>query len=139
MAVKSDVQDEAHAEEIGNAITKIRAGFPISCLRPRQDFKAKDLAELMERSRGLVIVWGDVNWSWVADELEKFNAFARQGSKVGAVALYDPVPKQLDINSQDIRTINCSSDADPSSQHAEIAEFVQELRQLMQNGKNARP
>jgi hypothetical protein len=129
VAIKSDIQDQEHAKEVGKAIETYRADIPIVLLYPTPQIKAKDLDCLTSCSKGIVIIWGKVDLEWVLREIDWFNQVATKKVKAGALAICDPCPKQLEFGEQ-IGILKMSSDSDAADRKASVENYVKKLQEM---------
>jgi hypothetical protein len=129
VAIKSDIQDQEYAKEVGKAIETHRSDIPIMLLYPTPQIKAKDLDCLTSCSKGIVIIWGKVDLEWVLREIDWFNQVARTNVKAGALAICDPCPKQLEFGGK-IGILKMSSDSDAADRKASIDNYLKKLQEM---------
>jgi hypothetical protein len=135
VAVKSDVQDQDFARDVGKVIKTEAAesNIPVTaiCLQPQ--IKAWELDYVTAFSKGIVIIWGEVGVDWVLPEVDRFKQVAKQDDKVGAVVLCDPYPKSIELEGN-IKTMNLSSQANPAQIKADFGNYLKELQQALLRG-----
>lgn len=129
IAIKSDIQDQEYAKEVGNAIETCGSDIPLMPLYPTSQIKAKDLDCLTSCSKGIIIIWGKVDLKWVLSEIDWLNQVARTKIKVGALAICDPCPKQVEFGEK-IDILKMSSDSDTAGRKASIDNYLKKLQEI---------
>ncbi len=132
VAVRSDVNDSEMVAKFNQQVMQLPSKYPIKIMRATEMMSAADIDDLMDYAKGIVIVWGKIQFRWVLDEIEKFNNMPGRDKKAGVVALFDP-PKGRVFDDDDARLapIYLTSDANKAEAIEGISEFVERLGSLM--------
>lgn len=130
ITIKNDIDDKDYANEIIKAIENSESDMPINLIYASVDTKPEDLDRSSQFSVGIVIVWGDVEIPWILRQIESFNQVAREGEKIGAIAICGN-PQKPKIGGKDIEYLNLSSEVDDSSIKAEINKYIEKLQKIM--------
>ncbi len=132
IAVRSDVNDSEMVSKFNQQVMQLPSRYPIKIMRATEMMSAADIDDLMDYAKGIVIVWGKIQFRWVLDEIEKFNNMSGRDRKAGVVALFDP-PKGRVFDEADTRLapIYLTSDSNKSEAVEGISEFVERLETLM--------
>ena len=130
ITIKNDINDENYAKEVIEAIKNFESNIPINLIYASVDTKPEDLDRSSQFSVGIVIVWGDVEIPWILRQIESFNQVAREGEKIGAIAICGN-PQKPKIGGKDIEYLNLSSEVDDSSIKAEINKYIEKLQKIM--------
>ncbi len=130
ITIKHDIDDEDYANEVIKAIENCESEIPINLIYATVNTKPEDLDLSSQLSMGIVIVWGDVEIPWILNEIKNFNQVAREGKKIGALAICGN-PQKPKIGGKDIEYLNLSSKVDDSEIKAEINRYVKKLQEIM--------
>ena len=109
IAVRSDVNDSEMVSKFNQQVMQLPSRYPIKIMRATEMMSAADIDDLMDYAKGIVIVWGKIQFRWVLDEIEKFNNMPGRDSKAGVVALFDP-PKGKVFGDDDTKLAPILSD-----------------------------
>ena len=132
IAVRSDVNDSELVSRFNQQVMQLPSKYPIKIMRATEMMSAADIDDLMDYARGIVIVWGKIQFRWVLEEIDKFNNMPGRENKAGVVALFDP-PKGRVFDDDDTRLapIYLTSDSNETEAIEGISEFVERLGTLM--------
>ena len=130
ITIKHDIDDEDYANEIIKAIENSESNMSINPIYATINIKPDDLDYFARASLGIVIVWGDVDRSWILKEIDMFNQVAKEGKKIGAIAICGD-PQKPKIGGKNIEYLNLSSKVNDSNIKAEINRYVKKLQEIM--------
>ncbi len=138
IAVRSDVNDSEMVARFNQQVMQLPSKYPIKIMRATEMMSAADIDDLMDYAKGIVIVWGKIQFRWVLDEIEKFNNMPGRDNKAGVVALFDP-PKGRVFADDDtqLAPIYLTSDSNKTEAVEGISEFVERLGSLMDETEEA--